>query len=284
MSATRPLLVFVHINKTAGTTLRYILRSSYGSRHCDVEPWHGAWVDPPFSTEDLRRVRKLYPRLASIAGHRISGHVDLEEEGTDFRYLTFLREPIALCASRFQYQLDHRKKQDLVFEEWIEKAWARDAQTQRIGGTTDASDAIHVIERKSMFVGLTERFDESIVLLQAQRAPDLNIAYAPVNVAKSSDIAKGLLADPRTRQMIVEANAADLELYEHVVREIYPAQQRAYGASLSNTVATFREGEQQRYDRRKLALYGLKQRAMLKPTLRLYRGRRTGGVVRALIG
>ena len=46
MSATRPLLVFVHINKTAGTTLRYILRSSYGARHCDVEPWHGAWVDP----------------------------------------------------------------------------------------------------------------------------------------------------------------------------------------------------------------------------------------------
>jgi hypothetical protein len=284
MSATRPLLVFVHINKAAGTTLRYILRSSYGPRHCDVEPWHGAWVDPPFSTEDLRRVRKLYPRLASIAGHRISGYVDLEEEGTDFRYLTFLREPIALCASRFQYQLDYRKKQDLVFEDWIEKAWARDAQTQRIGGTTDPADAIRVIERKSMFVGLTERFDESIVLLQAQRAPDLNIAYAPVNVARSSDIAKGLLADPRTRQMIVDANAADLELYDHVVHAIYPAQQRAYGASLPSTVATFREGVQQRYDRRNLALYGLKQRAMLKPTLRLYRGRRTGGVVRALIG
>jgi hypothetical protein len=84
--------------------------------------------------------------------------------------------------------------------------------------------------------------------------------------------------------MIVDANAADLELYDHVVREIYPAQQRAYGTSLANTVATFRDGMQQRYDRRKLALYGLKQRAMLKPTLRLYRGRRTGGVVRALIG
>ena len=48
MSAATPLLVFVHINKTAGTTLRFILRSSYGARHCDVEPWHGAWADPPF--------------------------------------------------------------------------------------------------------------------------------------------------------------------------------------------------------------------------------------------
>lgn len=283
VTGTRPLLVFVHINKTAGTTLRYILRSSFGSRHCDVEPWHGAWSDPPFSTADLQRVRKLYPRLASIAGHRISGHVDLEETGTDFRYLTFLREPVALCASRFQYQLDYRKKQGLVFEEWIEKDWVRDAQTQRIGGTTDPDDAIAVIGRKEMFVGLTERFDESIVLLRALRAPGLDIAYAPVNVAKSSDVAKRLLADPGTHRMLVDANRADLALYEHVTREIYPAQERAFGASLPASVAAFREETRKGYDRRNLALYGLKQRMLLKPTVRLYRGRRTSGLVQALM-
>ena len=283
MSGARPLLVFVHINKTAGTTLRFILRSSYGARHCDVEPWHGAWTDPPFSTADLQRVRKLYPRLASIAGHRVSGSVDLEEAGTDFRYLTFLREPIALCASRFQYQLDYRKKQNLEFEEWIEKDWVRDAQTQRIGGTTDPHDAMAVIDRKEMFVGLTERFDESIILLRDLRAPDLDIGYAPQNVAKSSDVAKRLLADPGTRRMIVDANRSDLELYEHVVREVYPAQQRAYGTSLSGSVASFREDAGKGYDRRNLALYGLKQRILLKPTIRLYRGRRTGGLVQALM-
>jgi hypothetical protein len=284
MSETRPLLVFVHINKTAGTTLRFILRSSYGARHCDVEPWHGAWSDPPFSTADLKRVRKLYPRLASIAGHRVSGYVDLEEPGTDFRYLTFLREPVALCASRFQYQLDYRKKQNLEFEAWIEKDWVRNAQTQRIGGTTDPRDAIQVIHRKEMFVGLTERFDESVVLLQALRAPDLDIAYAPENVAKKSDVAKRLLADPGTRRMIVDANEADLELYEHVVGEVYPAQQRAYGTSLEGSVASYREDMGRGYDRRNLALYGVKQRMLLMPTIRLYRGRRTSGLVRALMG
>jgi hypothetical protein len=284
MSETRSLLVFVHINKTAGTTLRFILRSSYGARHCDVEPWHGAWTDPPFSTADLKRVRKLYPRLASIAGHRVSGYVDLEEPGTDFRYMTFLREPVALCASRFQYQLEYRKKQNLEFEAWIEKDWVRNAQTQRIGGTTDARDAIAVIHRKAMFVGLTERFDESVVLLQALRAPDLDIAYAPENVAKRSDVAKRLLADPGTRRMIVDANGADLELYDHVVREVYPAQQAAYGGSLAGTVASFREDTGKGYDRRNLALYGVKQRMLLMPTIRLYRGRRTSGLVRALMG
>src|SRR5438552_15546752 len=102
MSDSRRLLVFVHINKTAGTTVRYILRSSYGARHCDVEPWHGAWTDPPFSTPDLQRVRRLYPKLASIAGHRVSGSVDLEEPGTELRYLTCLRRPIGPRASRVQ--------------------------------------------------------------------------------------------------------------------------------------------------------------------------------------
>jgi len=29
------MLVFIHINKTAGSTVRYMLRSTYGVRHCD---------------------------------------------------------------------------------------------------------------------------------------------------------------------------------------------------------------------------------------------------------
>jgi hypothetical protein len=268
----RSLLVFIHINKTAGTTVRYVLRSSYGARHCDVEPWHGAWEDPPFSTPDLRRVRRLYPRLASVAGHRVTGYADLEEPGTELRFLTFLREPIALCASRFQYQLDYRKK-ERVFEEWIHNDWVRDAQTQRLGGTTNVHDAIAVVDKKDVFVGTTERFDESMVLLKALRAPDLDIRYEKVNVAKSSEVAKRLLSDPATRRMIVDANQADLELYEYVQRELYPTYQAAYGPSLDDAVAKYRSGEHA-FNRRRLAMFGLKHRLVLRPALRLYRSRR----------
>lgn len=282
MTEMRPLLVFVHINKTAGTTVRYILRSSYGARHCDVEPWHGAWTDPPFSTPDLRRVRRIYPHLASIAGHRVAGYAELEEPGTDLRYLTFLREPIAMCASRFQYQLDYRKK-DRIFEDWIQKDWVRNAQTQRIGGTSDASDAIAMIEKKEMFVGLTERFDESMVLLKALRAPDLDIRYAPVNVAKSSSVAKELLSDSATRQMIVDANRADIELYEYVRAELYPTFQRGFGPSLDDAVA--RAGALPgRFNRRNLALCWLKQRGVHRPLLRVYRARRNREPVEPVLG
>src|SRR3990172_5630788 len=114
------MLVFIKIKKTAGRTVRYILRSSYGSRHCEVEPWHAPSEDPPFSTSDLRRLRRLYPDLVSIAGHRLTGYVDLDGQGVDFTYLTFLRDPLKMSASRFQYQVDYRKKRALVFDEWIE--------------------------------------------------------------------------------------------------------------------------------------------------------------------
>jgi hypothetical protein len=278
------MLVFIHINKTAGSTVRYILRSSYGARHCDVEPWREEWDETPFSTSDLRRLRKIYPNLASIAGHRVTGYADLHENGTEFTFFTFLRDPLKLCASRFQYHVNHRKKKGLVFEEWIQRDWLRNAQTKRIAGTTSADDAIRIIQAKGMFVGLTERFDESMVLLKALRANDLNIGYRPVNVARNDDLARELLAKSSTRNALVEANQADLELYEYVQKELYPRFVRDFGPGLSDAVDEHRREARQRFDRRNVALYRLKRHGLYKPLLRLYRWRGTGKVLGRAFG
>ena len=277
------MLVFVHINKTAGSTVRYILRSSYGVRHCDVEPWHSAREDPPFSTADLRRLRRLYPNLASIAGHRITGYVDLREPGTDVDYFTILRDPLKLCASRFQYHVDYRQKKHLVFEDWIQQEWLRNAQTQRIAGTQRVDDAIRAIDERGMFVGLTERFDESMVLLQALRARDLNIAYSPVNVARRGSIAASLLGDSRTRQALVDANHADLALYEYVSNELYPGFQREYGAGLEEAVLEYRSNSRATFNRRNLTLSRVKRHGLYRPTLWLYRRRRTRPALEKLL-
>jgi hypothetical protein len=267
------MLVFVHINKTAGSTVRYILRSSYGARHCDVEPWSGAWDETPFSTDDLRRLRRLYPRLRSIAGHRVTGYTDLVESGTELRYFTFFRDPLRMCASRYQYHVDHRKKH-VDFAEWIQRDWLRNAQTKRIAGSANVADAIQIIRAKDIFVGLTERFDESLVLLQALRANDLDIAYERVNVAKRNSLAEELLSDASTRQAMVDANTADLELYAFARDELFPEAERAYGPSLADSVASYRSESRHGWNRRNLAACRLKQYVVYKPTLRLYRWRR----------
>jgi hypothetical protein len=280
----RDLLVFIHINKTAGSTVRYILRSSYGARHCDVEPWGAEWDETPFSSADLRRLRKIYPNLASIAGHRLTGNADLHENGTKFTFFTFLRDPLKMCASRFQYHVDHRKKKGLVFEEWIQRDWLRNAQTKRIAGTASAGDAIRIIQAKDMFVGLTERFDESMVLLKGLRVGDLNIGYTPVNVAKRDTLAQELLTKPSTRQALVDANQADLELYDYVQNELYPAFVRDFGPALGDAVAEHRSRAGQTFDRRNVALYRLKRHGLYRPVLHLYRWRGTGNVFGRVLG
>jgi hypothetical protein len=42
----------------------------------------------------LQRLRKLYPHLKSIAGHRVTGYVDLQENGTKFNYFSFMRRSL----------------------------------------------------------------------------------------------------------------------------------------------------------------------------------------------
>lgn len=265
------MLVFIHINKTAGRTIRYILRSSFGFRHCEVEPWHAPWQDPPFSTVDLQRLSRLYPNLESIGGHRLRGYIDLQQNGTEFKYFTFMRDPIKTCASRFQYNVQYRGKKDLVFEEWIRNDWTRNSQTKMIAGVADADEAIRIIQAKNIFVGLTERFNESMLLLKALMANNLNIAYRRVNVARDNSLAKKLLTTESTRQMLIEANQEDQALYDRVRQELYPSFQREYGSSLEADVADYQETCGDNFNRRNLALSRMKQYIVYKPMLHLYR-------------
>jgi hypothetical protein len=265
------MLVFIHINKTGGNTVSHILRSSYGLRHCQVEPWTG----PPFSAHDLQRLRSLYPNLKSIAGHRIVGHVNLEENATKFRYFTFIRDPLKSCASRFQYKVQVSKKKNLVFEEWIQQDWTRNHQTKWIAGVADVAEAIRIIQDKNIFVGLAERFDESIVLLKALMAGDLNISYKSVNVARDNTLAKSLLASESTRQMLNEAQQMDLELYNFVRQELYPTYQREYGPSLEADVADYQRTRSNNFNYWNLTLCRLKHYMLYKPLL--YLNQRGGG-------
>lgn len=265
------MLVFIHINKTAGRTVRYILRSSFGLRHCEVEPWHSPWTDPPFSSDDLRRLRRVYPNLESIGGHRIRAYVDLQENGTEFRYFTFMRDPLKTSASHFQYNVQYRGKKDLVFEKWIQRDWPRNRQTKMIAGSDDVDAAIRIIQAKHIFIGLTERFDESMVMLKALIANNLNISYKPVNVARSNTLAESLLSNESTRQMLIEANQADLELYDFVREELYPMFQREYGPSLEADVWRHRQTQSKNFDYLDLTLSRLKQYIVYKPLLYLHR-------------
>lgn len=266
------MLVFIHMNKTGGRTVRYILRSSYGLHHCEVQPWHARWKGPPFSTKDLQRVRRLYPKLRSIAGHRVTGYEDLRDGGAHLKYFTIMRDPLKSCASRFQYHVNvKRKDRELVFEDWIQQDWIRNYQTKWIAGSDDVAEAIRIIQDKNIFVGLTERYDESMLMLKALVANDLNISYRKVNVARDNTIKAQLLSTESTRQMLIEAQTADLELYRYAKQNLFPSYERDYGPSLDEDVMEYRRTQSNDFNHRNLTLSRLKQYLLYKPLLYLYR-------------
>jgi hypothetical protein len=260
------ILAFIHIEKAAGITINRILRRSFGVHHCDVEPW--SKTADIFSASDLTLLQKLYPNLKSIAGHRVKPYSDL---GDNVRYFTFLREPIARCASHYQYQIQRMRKQ-ISFDEWISDEQYHNFQTKKIVVNADLGNAIALVEQLPIFMGLIERFDESIIMLQRWvGGGQLDVAYRKENVAHDASIKNQLVQSLSTRAKLEQANDIDLQLYQYVEKTLYPKQKEQHGDSLEVDMVFFQSAN---YPNRKLMPYvmGLAKRNLFyKPFLYSHR-------------
>jgi hypothetical protein len=232
------VLAFVHIPKTAGSTISAILRQSFRTQHCDVRLGRDFDVFP-LSPAVLQRIGWVYRRLHSIAGHGVVPSGDLRRAGFEPRFYTFLRDPVVRCASEYQY-LVQRNNLTTRFDQWIETDPVRNRMTKMLGGQENANAAIAVLRQRVEFVGLAERFDESLVLLRHHfPTAALDIRYRSKNVTRDNQLKTRLLNDSQTREKLILANREDCRLYDHVRESIYPEQVRAYGPTLPADVARF---------------------------------------------
>jgi hypothetical protein len=233
------LIAFVHINKTAGTTMKFVLRNSFGVHHCDIFTQH---ADGILRDDDLRFARRLFPGLWSISGHHLrypSGVLS-----GDFGYATLLREPIARCVSHFQQvarrdgsrrgrywkaEGDTGPRYPLELEDFL--AQTSNLHVQRIAGEVDVELAKKQLQDRYLFVGLTERFAESIRVFQALCPYSVDPSYQSLRVARDKSVQKALFGDPGILAMLRRANEADLELYEWVREVLYPEQLERSGLS-----------------------------------------------------
>ncbi len=221
------MLAHVHIMKTAGQTVRGILRQSFGSTHCDVLARRKA------SPNDITWAQKFYPDLKSIAGHGVLTHANLENAGVDLQYFTFLREPLQRCVSHYQFS-SPKKSNFPDFEKWLPTN--ANFQCRILCGEENASRAIEVLERQIKFVGLVERFNESLVLLQDWCGEELDLHYRSINVATDNTIKKRLLSDPKIMAQIEAANDQDYQVYRYARDVIYPRQLAKFGPNLNQAV------------------------------------------------
>ena len=253
------LYAFVHIEKTAGRTVRAVLLRSFGTGHCEIRtPYSRREPESDdrrvhVTATDLRRVRRIYRGLRGIAGHNVKAYSDLETEYPGIRYFTFLRDPVKRYLSHFKNRSRAYGRED--FERWAGASWTHDWQTKMIAGEASAQKAIDLLADRVQFVGLTETFDESLLQLgQWLGEPSFRPEYRPVNrleeKSRSRDLAReqadlGYLEEPAIRERLRAVNSLDQQVYDYAVREFCARQRLAYRGDLAADVAALRERNRQ---------------------------------------
>lgn len=188
------MIAFVHIPKTAGTTLNSILAGVYrpGERH-EIMMRGMSWILPKPTIVrrpliSLSKIRRLKSAVRTHPGPRlIHGHFDLSIAKyfpPDARFFTLLRDPVERAISHYYHY--RRRVDDRIhplamrssLAEWVSDRGIVEmdnGQTRRLAGEMNlpcgrvtAQMLERAMSRLARFavVGLTERFDQSLLLLQ----------------------------------------------------------------------------------------------------------------------
>jgi Galactose-3-O-sulfotransferase len=225
-------VIFLHVGKTAGATMRRALRREF--RSSDVMELKAPTVAPGRLRRDgavayfagLPEAARARPRL--IMGHMTYGlH---EHVSRPAAYVTLLREPMKLILSQYHHVRRHpghllhdeaqaypdlasyvRSGISLEMDNSQTRAFAGDTTTPFGGCTVEMLDLAKAhLDRSFAVVGLTERFDDSLVLMQKAFAWN-RIRYVSVNVDPGRD--RRDAPSQEDVAYVKEQNALDLELY-----------------------------------------------------------------------
>lgn len=229
MNEHTPISAFCHIIKASGTTVTSILRRNYGLRHLDTQPARGR---DEYQLSDMHRDLSLLPRICSLSGHGLRPYIDYGPYAERLVWFTWLREPVSRLISGYQHGIEKRGIKE-SFEEWLAQPGHRNRLVYTLSGTEDGLEkAKDILKDKIKFVGLLERFDESLILLKHKMEwRDFNIDYLkPANIAKKGQVKETISRDMhKYKSLIDDSTLHDQELYEWVVNELYPLQIESYG-------------------------------------------------------
>lgn len=222
-------LLFLHLPKTAGVNVRETLSRQY--RHLPTfirgAPDHRALFRMPQRDREAYRV---------VGGHyRFGLHLLFDAPS---RYLTFLRDPLERVISHHAYirwQPLHEWHKlltaaDTSVEQWV-KLGVADAvdnlQVRRLVLRAEEEvpfrrmtrqmldEAKRVLEERVEFLGITERYEESIRLFARQLDWREPVTVERMNVSPNRQAAADL--PPSARMAIQDHNALDIELYAFAV-------------------------------------------------------------------
>lgn len=220
-------VIFLHIPKTAGTTLNRLIEWEYPLLQIYS-------VDPVFFTWSSKHLHSLPPerlgRYRMFKGHMLFGlHKVLPQPAT---YITVLRDPIDRVLSAYYFMRGYKlhplywkfRRENWTLEDFIRRSPRTDVQCKIIAGaeyeapcTAEiCAEAMNNIERHFSVVGLSERFEESLALMKLRFGWELG-TYSSFNVTRSRPKKRDL--PQSTLDLISEKNQYDLALYAAAVKK-----------------------------------------------------------------
>ncbi|MFW5983072.1 MAG: sulfotransferase family 2 domain-containing protein [bacterium] len=215
MKKKKPFICFIHIERAGGTTLHHIFQNNFPLSYLVLYPRYGksSKYGYEFSSDQLRKLTKTLPFIKGIGGHTTRAYLNYESaiNKKDIYYITFLRDPVKRYISHFNFQL-YRKNINWSIEEFTERKEFNNFQTKRIAGEPNLDKAKKILDNKIDFIGITEKFDESLLLLQNEMKY-LNVHYRKYNEIKNNQ--KITIDDfsQKIKEKILNINAKDIELY-----------------------------------------------------------------------
>lgn len=264
----KPLNYFIHIPKTAGKTLKYLVEQRYQP---NTEVFFV--YDKKSNTEGFEHMGSL----KLVMGHFRYGYHKFSNRS--HRYHTFMRDPIDQVLSHYYYMKDHPaefsafdpEKTDLI--EFAKGDYGYNFQTRFISGLDNMSAEPHTVLAQAKenlkdfyFVGITEQFDASLIML-AESLGWKRYFYKKRNIGT----AKALHPKPdedildQLRQIL----KYDIELYSYALERF--KKQKANFPNLEKKVRTFRTKNKwfwamNSYYVKLKRLFGIQQKSLLKNT------------------
>jgi len=226
------MIVFLHIPKTAGSTFQFILENTFGISACHTNHTKR----PVFQQDDFAFAQRFFPRMKSLAGHNLLDPLALSLPNP--YHITFLREPVARVFSHYQDSVLTGAK-TWTFEQFMQQSENADNLHVRLmAGGFDLDKAKRYLERCD-FVGLTEKFDLSLHVLEKLSPYRLNLKYKRRRTAANNHVRSRVADDPQMIDLAREHNQLDLALYDFAVKEIFPKFCSRAGLDPESKVASF---------------------------------------------
>ena len=223
-------LLFIHIPKAGGSTLNSIIQ-----RHYDLDSIFKINGNcPKASIDKFKNLTEAErKRIKLVNGHMSFGLHDFLPNAST--YITMLRHPVERIISHYYYVLrtpnhylhDKVTSQNMNLKDYISSGISQELendQTRLLSGIgqknfnldRSSNDMLEAAKRnlteKFVVVGLTEKFDETLILLQ-EKLGFKHILYIEKNVTKDRPKIQNISEE--TAKLIKQKNQLDIELYKY---------------------------------------------------------------------